>query len=662
MNTETDTRSATAFAAEFPATEGEWRKAAEAALKGRPLDPLLRRRTIDDIGFDAIAARREPQPIVGRTPGARWTAMTRIDLADPEAANAQAIEDLNNGASGLSLVLAQPQGSEGVVADTLARLERTLDGVMLDLAPLHIDIPAFECRTTVALVAALVENRGQNPADVTVLFGLDLLRDLSRVGAFSLPWPQMQKRATITVKSLLDRGFVAPVLMMDQRTLHDAGASEAQELAGALASALQHVRSMSGNGLDAAAVADAMSFAFACDADQFMTIAKLRAARLLWAAVRRELGLADKAIHIHTETSRRMMTGYEPQTNIVRATIAAFAAGVGGADSVTVLPYTSALGGSTADARRIARNAQAIIIEETNAYRVADPAAGAGAIENLTDALAENAWELFREIEREGGMVASLTGGKLQQRVRDIRSKRAAGVATRRAPIVGVSEFPKAGEAAAAAEDERRPDPAPRGVPLPQLSEDTTPEFDAIVAAFLDGASVADVHAAWKANPSMSAEPLGLHRLSEPFEHIRRDNEASPGKPVFLAFVGPLARHAARAGFTRNLLCAGGLGLAEGPLDGDAGAIAEAFAASGAALAVVCGADRDYADLGEATVAALVAHGATVWLAGRPADGRDALEKAGVARFVAAGDDAIQILAAASAAGGAQRTAPGEAA
>ena len=637
----------TDFAAEFPADEAGWRVAAEAALKGRPLEPLLKPKLVDGLAYDAIAARAPARPIAGRPAGLRWTAMTRIDLASPADANAQALEDLNNGASGLSLALASAEGGEGVAAQTLDRLDAALAGVMLDLAPLLLDAAPFEAEAAAALAAGLVDKRGQAPADVSVLFALDLTRDLARVGALALPWEASARRLAGVVSDLLARGYAAPILMMDQRIAHDAGASEAQELAGALAAAVEHVRALGAHGLDAAAVADAMSFCFSADADQFATIAKLRAARLLWSAIRRELGLDDRPVHIHAETSRRMMARNDAQTNMVRTTIAAFSAGVGGADSVTVLPYTQPLGAAHADARRIARNAQSIVLEETNGYRVADPAAGAGAIEGLTDAIAARAWAFFREIEAEGGLHKALVSGFWAARIAETRTARERGVATRKIAVVGVSEFPKADEAAIDLPAAAPAEPAPRGAPAGPFGESG---FSGLVAAFAAGASTADVVEVYGFDRQDVAAPLAATRLAEPYERLRAANEAAALRPsAFLALLGPVARHSARAGFIRNLLAAGGIVAIDGPASEAPGEIAEAFKASSARLAVVCGADPDYAEAGAALAAALGQAGATVWLAGRPKEGREALEGAGVARFVAAGDDAIGVLTEATA-------------
>ncbi|GBD49119.1 methylmalonyl-CoA mutase family protein [Methylopila sp. Yamaguchi] len=640
------TRVATSFAADFaPATEEDWRAAAEAALKGRPLESVIRHRTMDGVAVAAIRPRSAASPIPGRAPGARWISFSRIDIADPAAANAQALEDLNNGAAGLALAFLTPGDGHGVAADTLDRLDQALEGVLLDLAPLYLEVVPFEGRTAAALVAALIERRGVAPSDTFICFGVDLLRDLVRTGTLPRSWNEMGARIAGVVEGLRTRGFMGPVFSIDARVAHGAGATNVQELAGALASATEHVRALVANGVDLEAAADAMSFAFSCDADQFATIAKLRAARLLWAAWRRESGLPERTVHIHAETSRRMMSERAAHTNLVRTTIAAFAAGVGGADSVTVRPFTDALGTADADARRLARNAQAIILEESNAHRVADPAAGAGAIDGLTDALAETAWMLFQQIEREGGLLQALTSGSWQTQIADARARRRAAVATRRSPVVGVSEFPEVGETLYASASPPQISRSPHVVPIAgEISEDLA-GFDALVAAFLNGSSFADVRAASAPNPSVSATPLDLERVAAPFERLRAANEAASPRPtVYLALVGPIAKHSGRAGFVRNLLAAGGLAAIDGPVGATSDADVAAWRESGARLAIICGADDGYAETGPGLAAALAAAGATVWLAGRPKEGAEALSAAGVGRFVAAGDDALAVL------------------
>ena len=200
-----------------------------------------------------------------------------------------------------------------------------------------------------------------------------------------------------------------------------------------------------GHSLDAAR--RALSFLLVADADEFLTVAKLRALRRLWARVEQACGLEPKPIRLHAETAWRMTTRRDPWVNMLRTTVAAFSAGIGGADGVTVLPFTAALGLPDAFARRIARNTQLILLDESNLARVADPAAGRGGFEALTDALCEKAWGLFQEIEREGGILESLKGDKLQARIAAVRAQREKAVATRKEPITGTSEFPNINEA-----------------------------------------------------------------------------------------------------------------------------------------------------------------------------------------------------------------------
>ena len=180
-------------------------------------------------------------------------------------------------------------------------------------------------------------------------------------------------------------GFHGPFAVADGRVIHNAGGSEAQELAFALASAVAYLRALEGFGMPLEAARDAIYFRLAADADQFLTMAKFRAARKLWARIEAACGLVPKPVQLTAETAWRMMTKRDPYVNLLRTTIAVAAAGLGGADAITVLPHTAPLGLPDAFARRLARNCQLVLLEESNLARVADPAAGSGAIEALTE-------------------------------------------------------------------------------------------------------------------------------------------------------------------------------------------------------------------------------------------------------------------------------------
>ena len=202
------------------------------------------------------------------------------------------------------------------------------------------------------------------------------------------------------IRDLADQGFRGPFAVADGRIIHNAGGSEAQELAFAIAAAVDYLRALEASGVPLDAARGMIYFRLAADADEFLTIAKFRAIRKLWARVEAACGLAPKPTTVAAETAWRMMTKRDPYVNMLRTTIAVTAAGLGGADNIAVLPHTAALGLPDAFARRVARNTQLILLEESNLAKVADPAAGSGAIEDLTAKLCAAAWAQFQEIEQ----------------------------------------------------------------------------------------------------------------------------------------------------------------------------------------------------------------------------------------------------------------------
>ena len=286
---------------------------------------------------------------------------------------------------------------------------------------------------------------------------------------------------------------------------------------------------------------------------------------------------------------------------------------------------TAPLGLADPFARRIARNTQLVLLEEANLWRVADPVSGAGGFEALTDALCEQAWTLFQEIEREGGIVESLQAGALQHRIAATRAQREAEIATRRQPLTGTSEFPHLGE-----------------LPVQVLSP-------------AHAAEVAD-ESGPAAEGGVAVEPLPAVRLSEPFEHLRdlsdhRLAETGSRPKVFLANLGSAAAFTTRATFAKNFFEAGGIEAIGDTGYAEPEALAQAFRASGAHLACICSSDAVYADLAVPAASALKEAGAAaIYLAGRPGELRSALEEAGVTEFIAIGSNLLSVLSEAQAA------------
>jgi len=310
-----------------------------------------------------------------------------------------------------------------------------------------------------------------------------------------------------------------------------------------------------------------------------------------------------------------MMTRRDPYVNMLRNTIAVAAAGLGGADSITVLPHTAALGLPDAFARRIARNTQLILLEESNLAKVADPAAGSGAIEDLTNKLCVAAWARFREIEAAGGAWAALERGLVQGKVAAVRAQHKQAVARRKDTLTGTSDFPDLAE---------------------------TPP------AVLD---VAPVAAPKETAAAVTAEALPRIRLAQPFEQLRDASDhmlaARGARPkVFLANLGTLSDFTARSTFAKNFFEAGGIEAVTNEGFADRDAMVAAFKASGARLACLCSSDEVY-EREAASAAQALAGAAHIYLAGRPRALETALRSAAVGTFIFAGCDALAILEAA---------------
>ncbi len=431
------------LASEFPpATREQWRKLVDKVLKGAPFETLTAR-TADGIAIEALSERaRNAQPVVGRTPGTPWRVMQRIDHPDPAASNADALHELENGATGLSLVFAGSPGARGFGLEaSAATLGPVLQDVHLD-AGISIELElSAQAADAPRLFADLLRQRGTAPAATDIRFAIAPLGAMLASGVVTRRWEEIAPDFARTLIDLVGLGFKGPFAVADSRILHDAGAAEAQELGTMLAVALTYLRTLEAHGVPLDAARRMVFFRMSADADQFLTMAKLRALRKLWSRVEEACGLTPEPIIISAHTAWRMMTRRDPHVNILRGTIAAAAAGLGGADAITVLPFTLALGLPDRMARRIARNTQLILLEESYLANVADPAAGSGSIEDLTQKLCVSGWAFFQEIEQAGGAWPAFEQGLVQRKIAETRAARQAAVKHGREPLVGTTIF-----------------------------------------------------------------------------------------------------------------------------------------------------------------------------------------------------------------------------
>jgi methylmalonyl-CoA mutase len=531
--------------------------------------------------------------------------VARIEHPDPARANEIALRELNAGANGLSVVFAGAAGDYGFgLPASEQAIARALEGFDFGAgAPLEFDLSP---RASAALDAMLAKGFAVAHRGAGLRIGHDPIGGLALGAEAARPWPEEGPHFARRLAALAREDFEGKLAVADGRIIHNAGGSEAQELAFVLATALAYLRALEAEGVTLDVARRMIFFRLAADADQFLTMAKFRALRKLWARIEAACGLAPARASVSAETAWRMMARRDPQVNMLRASIATIAAALGGADAIAILPFTAALGLPDRLARRIACHSQLVLLEESHLAKVADPAAGSGSVEDLTAELCGAAWALFQEIEVAGGIAAALASGLIQQKVAEVRGKRAAALARRQDALTGVSIFPNLHE--------------------------TEAKVDAPM-------------------PARQPSPGGLApiRLAEPFEILRDASDrilaASGSRPkIFLATLGTEAEFTARATFAKNFFEAGGIEPVGGTTI-EAPALATAFKASGAAFACLCSSDKVYekdaAAAAETLKAANVRH---IYLAGRPREQEAALKAAGVQSFIYEGCDVLSVL------------------
>ncbi|MGW2748593.1 methylmalonyl-CoA mutase family protein [Streptomyces sp. NPDC001450] len=583
------------LAAEFPdATHEQWQHLVEGVLRksgkevsGAAAEDALSTTLEDGLRTRPLYTARDGAPdpglpgfapfVRGGRPEGNTAGGWDVRQRHAALADGAVLTDLENGVTSLWLVV----GQGGMPVSALAR---ALDGVYLDLAPVVLDA-GRDVAAAAAELLRLYEERGVDPKAVRGNLGGDPLGYEARTGAAQdfAPLAGLARRTADQYPGLR-------TLTVDALPYHEAGGSAAQELGASLATGVAYLRELTAAGLTVEAACAQLEFRYAATADQFLTIAKLRAARRLWARVAEVSGAPGAGAQVqHAVTSPVMMSRRDPWVNMLRTTVATLAAGVAGADSVTVLPFDHALGLPDAFARRIARNTSTILVEESHLARVIDPAGGSWYVERLTDELAHAAWEFFRSIERDGGQAAVLRSGRIRTDLATTWAERSKKLAKRREPITGVSEFPLLSEKPL----EREPAPEPPSGGLPRVRRDEA--YEALRAR-------SDAHLA-----ATGARPR-----------------------IYLATLGTAAEYTARSTFAANLFQAGGI---EPVTEGG-------FEDSGATEAVLCSSDTLYAEQAERTAESLKAAGARhVVLAGRG-------DYAGIDSYVFAGCDAVDVLSA----------------
>jgi methylmalonyl-CoA mutase len=688
------------IASDFPPVSyDEWRASVATDLKGAPFEKKLVHRSLegfdiqplytandwpsdsDSSGFPGLLPLTRGSQALGQT-SAGWDIRQAHLHPSPADANKAILEDLEHGVTSIRLRLdaaacngldadareaVESCGKDGVMVYSLGDFGSVFDGVQLDIAPASIDGGAAFLPAA-ALLVAMLRQRKLDPTSVRCTFNADPLGALMSGGQLNVPIDvALSQMADLAVWTATFYPQAAAV-EVNTAAYHHAGANSTQDLAFAMATAVEYLRAMTGAGLDVNSAARQIEFRVSVGCLFFQAIAKLRALRKMWAKIVTACGgneVAARSSRVQVRTSRRVLTRCDPWVNLLRNTVCCFAGAVGGADSITTAPLDAAIGLSDEFSRHLARNTQIILLEESHLNRVIDPAGGSWFLESFTDRLAAEAWALLQAIEDRGGMIRAALDGWVAEQIRTVEAERKRNLATRKQIVTGVSEHPDVheeplsrskpdfirlrAEASTRLVAWRRDHPcsealAALAIVVADGSRARGALTEAAVKAAEAGATLGQLSAALtsvrdRANAAR-VEPLAIHPYAAAYEELRdaSDQFAARTKKrplIFLANMGTPVDFIARSTYALNFFQAGGFQVINNDGFADPSAAAAAFVQSHSGIAVICSSDKKYEQVAEETAQQLKASGARrVILAGNPGANEAKYRAAGIDRFI----------------------------
>lgn len=693
---------------EFTApTYEEWRKEAEVTLKGAPFEKKLISKTYEGIDLQPIYLRADGDKVThakslpGFAPFVRggdvlgqhidgWEISQEFAFSTPREFNSAVRTDLERGLTAVNITLDQATrngddpdsakpgevGKGGLSIATLKDLTRALEGVDLNRVPLFIRSGASGLPIAAVLIALAKHNK-KTLSELRGCIEIDPIGVISHEGSLPQSYAEAYREMAILTTWAAKNAPKLQTICVHARAWHEGGGNAVQELAFAIATGAEYLREMQKAGLDVNVVAPRIRFAYTVGTQYFTEIAKLRAARLLWSQVVKAFGGNEEAqkLSLHVRTSHRNKTVYDPYVNMLRTTVEAFAAVIGGSDSLAVAPFDEVIRTPDDFSRRIARNTQIILQKESHLDHVIDPAGGSWYIETLTEQLAAKAWELFQKVESLGGMSQSLQVGFPQDAVAAVAKERVKAAQTRKDTILGTNMYPNAKEkplevrlpdlnaiykkrAAELAEFRTTSaDQVEQTAVLDKLSQllDSAPDrvLDAAIDAITAGATLGEITRTIRSRDVTrpSIKPVVIERTAASYEQLRASVEAkaAEGKrpKVFLAVMGPLKQFKARADFSAGFFNVAGFEVVY-PKKGFAtpDEAAKAAIESGSKIAVICSTDDTYPELVPAFAKALKAADATqtAIVAGYPTEHIDAFKAAGIDDFIHVRANCYQIL------------------
>ncbi|MBU1099385.1 MAG: acyl-CoA mutase large subunit family protein [Bacteroidetes bacterium] len=688
-----------------PPSIEEWRIKVETDLKGMPVDKL-KTKTYEGIDLQPIYTKADIQDIPhlkdipGRGTNVRgnkpegysvnsWEVSQELPFGLAEDFNQALTEDLKRGQTSVNLKLDDATllgldadyadkdkvGNKGVSISAINSMSKALENVDVTTTPVNIE-GGFSSLPIFMIYQAFLKKNNIDADTAVGSITADPLGYLAEYGEIPVSTEYTFNKMKYVTEWSKKNCKQLKTIGVSGLPYHNAGASAVQELAFVISTAVEYINQLTGRGLSAEEVAKNMRFTFGVGPFYFMEVAKLRAAKILWSKITEEYGVSEdyRKMFIHARTSSYNQTVYDPYVNMLRTTTEAFSAIVGGVDSLHTNQFDERFGTPDTFSRRISRNTQIILNEESHLHSQIDPAGGSFFVEKLTSEVAEAAWKLFQEVESKGGMLKALEEGFPQTEIEKTAELRKKDLAKRKSVLVGTnmyanmkeeklaSKFPdteaiynKRSEYLqkfrVAGEDAKHKSILEK---LQDLVDAKSVDMITTGAeAILEGATIGEISKSCRANEStpFRINPVRIHKLADPFEDLRDRSTAfekkNGSKPkIFLATMGPVKQHKGRADFSRGFFEVGGMEVIYPAGFDTTGEAVKAAVESGAKAVCICSSDETYPDLVSPIVKGVKENNsdAQVILAGYPKDQVEAHKSAGVDDFIFLGADALQIL------------------
>ncbi|PGS50633.1 methylmalonyl-CoA mutase family protein [Bacillus sp. AFS041924] len=616
--------------AEFPKpTVQEWRDVVEKSLKGATIEEKLVTKTYEEIYLNPMYGEENIAnfPFLNSQPGEfpyvrgtnengyldqPWGICQELDCTSPEEFNRVARHDLDKGQTMLKLRLNESVSTKnknkGLVINSVNDFRVAFQNINLEEVPLYIETVKGGQAFFASLIA-YVQQQNYDFNKIQGIIGMDPLSNYVKEGTLPYSFENAYKMMAEMTKWSVKNTPNLRTILVQSHPYHDAGGNAVHELAFAISTGLEYLREMDHRQVALDDAASKMLFSFSIGSNFFMEIAKLRAARMIWAKIVKELGgnEASQKMKIHSRTSAWTKTIYDPYVNILRGTVEAFAGVIGGSDTLQVSPFDESIKSSDEFSRRIARNTHLIIDKESNLSKVNDPAGGSWYIESLTYTLAEKAWELFQKIEEKGGMVKALQEGFPQQLVSKVADEKLNNIKSRKDKFIGTNIYPNLNETQIAKEELDRE----KIEVMPENFKAST-EHSVILNSYLledtidaanNGATITDITNAMNLLnlELLTIDPLLIHRGAQPYETLRQNSEkykSSNGEfpTVFVANFGPVAGYKLRTDFVTDFFEVGGFKVLQNKGFASIDEIIDSYKKSESTIVVICSTDDQYLD------------------------------------------------------------------